>query len=168
LLVVAGGLAGAAAGEREELAVAAELDHFGPDHRDCESPEAHDGDENADTAVAAKSNPWATLVFDGSSLQAKEIGGDYTSMITIDKGNTVGLLFKNESDEEVRLTVFEGSVEIEGLEGVTEDILTCTRLVPGDKAAWLTVEFAKSSNPEEPYRAFVPGHESAAVTIVVP
>lgn len=167
VLVVAGGIAGAAAGERDDLALAAEEDHFGPDHRDCESPEAHEGDEDADTAVAAKSNPWATFVFDGSSLTAQEIAGDFGSTITVDKGNPVGFLFKNEGDEEVRLTVFEGSVAVEGLDGVTQPLYSCTRLVPGGKAAWLTVKMEKSSILED-YYAFVPGHEDARVAVVVP
>lgn len=168
VLVVAGGIAGAASGERDELAIAAEEDHFGEEHRDCESPEATEGDENADTAVAAKSNPWATLEFDGSSLTAREIAGSETDMITIDRGNPVGLLFKNEGDEEVRLTVYEGSVAVEGLDGVTQPMFTCTRLVPGGKSTWLTLKLAKSSMPDDPYYAYVPGHDDARVSVVVP
>ena len=103
-------------GERDELAIAAEEDHFGEDHRDCESPEPTEGDENADTAVAAKANPWATFVFDGSELIAREIAGPRPTPSRSIGATPSGFLFKNESDEEVRLTVYEGSVPVEGLE----------------------------------------------------
>lgn len=170
VLVVAGGIAGAATGQRAELDEASEEDHFGSHHRECESAEPTEADEDAGGSVAAKSNPWATFVYDGSSLTATEIAGRPSGMITIDRGTVVSVIFVNESDAERRLTIFAGTTveELNGIE-VVEDHLFCTRTIGEGHSSLLTFKIAKPSiASEEPYAAFVPGDEDARVEIVVP
>lgn len=167
VMVVAGGIAGAATGERDELTHAYEEKHFSAEHRECDTPEATEADEDAGGTVANKANPWATFVFDGTTLTAQEIGGDPSDTVTIDRGNWVSFEFHNDSSEDRRLTIYAGAEPIEGIDA-TRDLFECTRLVGEDKVAWLTFRLPKPSSPDNPYYAYIPGVESARVEIVVP
>ena len=168
VLVVAGGIAGAATGERDELIEAHEEDHFGSTHRECESAEISEVDEDGGGTVANKANPWATLTFDGSTLTAREIAGPPSQTITVDRGNWVSVEFHNDSDEERRLTVFAGeTVTVNaGIEIVEKDLF-CTRAIGEGKVAWLTFRMPKPSAAGD-YYAYIPGVETARVEIVVP
>ncbi len=169
VLVVAGGIAGAATGERNELTEADKGDHFGLEHRECDSAEVGEADEDGGGSLAAKANSWATFVFDGSALTAREIGGEPSDTITVDRGNWVSVEFHNDSDEERRLTVFAGEsvTETAGIE-LVEERLFCTRAIGEGKVAWLTFRMPKPSVVGEPYYAYVPGVDSARVEVVVP
>jgi len=169
VLVVAGGLAGAATGERSQLGEESANKEFAAANRDCESADVTEADKDSGGAVAGKSNPWATLVFDGTKLTAKEIAGAYTDTITIDRGNTVSVLFKNEGSSPVRLTVY-GGTDVADVSGVSVKTprLSCTRAIGKGKSTWLTFKLPKATTAADPFYAYIPGHDTARVSVVVP
>ncbi|MEZ5216108.1 MAG: hypothetical protein R2715_05825 [Ilumatobacteraceae bacterium] len=168
LIVVAGGVASAAVGERESLAVAEREDHFSAAHRECLSSEVTEGDEHAGNTVAMKSNIWATFTLADGQLTAREIGGKPAQVITVDRGNQVSVLFENKTSESRRLTIYAGQMT-ETVDGVDEtvDHYICTHTIEKNNQAFLTFNFP-AQNPEDPYYAFVPGFEDSKVQVVVP
>ena len=72
--VLAGGIAGAVTGERDELTEAEEEDHFS--ERDCSAELDEHTDEKTSGAVAAKANTLATFSCDDDgTLEMEQIAG---------------------------------------------------------------------------------------------
>ncbi len=163
LLVVGGGVTGAVTGERHELAAAAEEQEFAAHNRDCTAPEPTPADKKAGGSVAAKSSPWATLTYDGSTLTARQPGGQPETSILVDRGTVASFMFVNNSDAERRLTIYAGTTE------AGADDLYCTRTIAKGDKAWLTFKIAKPSLASTtPYTAYIPGDTGAKVELVVP
>lgn len=137
----------------------------------CSSNEESEVDHKASQTVAAKSNVAATVVFKDGRLYAQVIGIEGTQdSITLPHGNPSNIVFRNLSDETVRLTANLGSFEkdVNGTK-VTEKPVTCTALVEPDGKQFMTLLFPKSSAwSAEPYTLEVPGVEGASIEVVVP
>ena len=137
----------------------------------CASNDETEADHNASQTVAAKSNVAATVVFKDGQLYAQVIGiAEPQRTITLPLGNPSNIMFRNLSDEDVRLTANLGSfqTDVNGT-AVTQKPVTCTTLVEPDGRQFMTLKFVKSSRwTDEPYTLVVPGVEGASIEIVVP
>lgn len=140
----------------------------------CSSNEETEVDEKASQGVAAKSNVAATIIYNADGeLYGQQVGmGEYSRTVTLQRSNTSQIMFRNLSDETVRLTANMGAFEVD-VNGttVTEKPVTCTTLVEPDGRQFMTLVFPKSSAataPTDPYTFTVPGVEGASVEIVVP
>lgn len=163
LLVVGGGVTGAVTGERHELGAAAEEKEFAAQNRDCTAADPTPADKKAGGSVAAKSDPWATLTYDGTTLSARQSAGQPTKTLLVDRGTVASFMFVNNSDAERRLTVYAGTTESGA------DDLYCTRTIGKGDKAWLTFKIAKPSLASaKPYTAYIPGDAGAQVELIVP
>jgi hypothetical protein len=169
-LVVGSGVAFGVSGEREQLAEASEEDHFDAHHRECESPDEQAFDEDAARAVPAKSSVAATVTLQDGRLtaQVSSIESD-ASVLTLSRGNVANILFRNEDDEDRRLTIALGTEQIEETEAVAP-VLQCTALIGEGQEQLLTVRPTKPSAafPDAPFELFVPGVEGATIEVEVP
>jgi hypothetical protein len=164
--IVAGGIAAASSGQRDELVEAKEEGHYS--HKDCGPEKSKYFDKNAEKTVSMRSNPIATVELVDGKLQARELGVEgYTQRITVPRANSSTVIFRNKSNEERRLVLFMGTEEVQ--EGVTEDILTCTQMIGPDSEQALTFKLNKSSyGQEKPFAFTVPGLEGQSIEAFVP
>ena len=128
--------------------------------------EKTEADKHASQTVAAKSNPAATLVFDGSDLEIDEVGDDgQVGTLTLPRGNPTNVMFLNESDDYARLVL-----ELHPAEDSTGDERVCTTLVEEGGRQILTVEFDRPSFALEAegvnYEFVVAGTEASAEVVV--
>ena len=133
-------------------------------------PEETEADEKASQTVAAKSNPAATLIFDGSGLDIDEVGEDgQVDTLTLPRSNPTNVMFLNESDDDARLVLELHPVVEDGVASGDERV--CTTLVEAGGRQILTVEFDRPSFALEAegvmYEFVVPGTD-ASVEVVVP
>lgn len=179
LAILAGGIAGAVVGERDELSEAQEEDHFA--ERACGAELDEHSDEKTSGAVGLKANVLATLTLvEGGTLEVDQIGGSEPGEpLFIDRGNLVNLMFTNETGEERRMRVYAGQEIVRDETGapvtaadgapVTKDREFCTQAIGEDETQILTVRFpVPSVYADDPFYAEVPGVETARVEIVVP
>ncbi len=129
--------------------------------------EETEADHHASQTVGAKSNPAATLIFDGSELEIDEVGEDgQVGTLTFPRGNATNVMFLNESDEEARLVLeLHPAADSEG------DQRVCTTLVEEGGRQILTVEFDRPSfalEAEGVNYEFVVAGSDASVEVVVP
>jgi hypothetical protein len=164
--IVAGGIAGASAGKRDQLVKANEEDHFA--HKECGEEKSKYFDFNAEAKVSMRSNPLATIEFVDGKLQARELGlPNYTSKMTVQKSNDISVIFRNETEGEHRLTLFYGEKEVQ--EGVVEELHNCTQMIEKGEEQILTFRIDKPSiASEKPYKFYVPGVEDQSIEVVVP
>jgi hypothetical protein len=147
---------------------------IGNDSAVCSSNDETKLDRKASQSLGAKSNVSATVVFNDGQLYAEVIGiAEPQRTITLQRGNPSHIVFRNLSDETVRLTANLGAFE-KDVNGTTviEKPVTCTTLVEPDGRQFLTLRFSQSSPPygpsSEPYTLEVPGVEGASIEVVVP
>ena len=163
------GIALALDGERHELTVAAEEDHFA--HRPC-GEEAEEADEDAGRAVSAKSSVAATVILRDGRLFAEMDGwAGELSAITLQRSNPSNILFINEDDHEHRMVVTYGMITEDLGGGVSKDTVleACTSLIGKGGTQAVSVVIPKPSfASEEPYSITVPGVEGASIEIQVP
>lgn len=177
--ILAGGIAGAVVGERDELTEAQEEDHLA--HRACTAELDEYSDEKASGAVAAKANVLAQLTLeDDGTLDVDQIGDVFEGgPLTIDRATPVWLLFTNRTDDERRLRVYAGQEVVRddsgspvtGADGevVTQDREFCTQAIGEGETQLLGVRFpVPSVYGDDPFYAEVPGVDGARVEIVVP
>lgn len=132
--------------------------------------EETEADENASQTVSAKSNVAAEVTFDDTGLTANVPGidGEYPAL-TLPRSNSSNIIFRNESDEHVRLVMAlhpDEESEVPGSEQV------CTAIVEPNGAQMMTVRLGRSSlaltaNGGENYALFVPGTD-ASLEVIVP
>ncbi len=168
--VLAGGIASAVTGERDELTEAQEEDHFA--HRSCSAELDEHTDEKTSGAVAAKASTLATFTLrEDDTLEMEQIADSLPgTVLTIDRANTVSILFKNETEEERRLRIYGGTVESD-VNGtmVSEVTEFCTQAITEGDTQILTFELPRPSvYGDDPFYAEVPGVEGARIEIVVP
>lgn len=129
-------------------------------------------DEKGSQAVAAKSGIAITLVLEGGKLTAHEqaLAGNQNP-VTVGRGNTVSVIFKNHDPEKRRLTVNMGEFEqdINGTK-VKQRPKACTTLVRGtDGSQFLSFTLPNPSIAStQPYSFTVPGVDGAEIGITVP
>ncbi|MGD9701862.1 MAG: hypothetical protein AB7Q42_18705 [Acidimicrobiia bacterium] len=167
--VLAGGIAGAVVGERDQLTEAQEEDHFA--ERSCSAELDEHTDHKTSGAVAAKANTLATFTLRDGTLEMRQIGNSLPgTVLTVDRANTVSVLFTNETDEERRLRIYGGTVErdVNGTQ-VSEVTEFCTQAIEKDETQLLTFRLPRPSvYGDDPFYAEVPGVEGARIEIVVP
>ena len=137
----------------------------------CSSNAETETDERGSQTVAAKSNVAATVIFNADrQLYVQQIGtGDYSRVATLQRSNPSAVMFRNLSDQAVRLKVNLGSFTDPATGTVTSQPVTCTTLVEPDGRQFLSLQFPKSSlATTQPYSFEVPEVEGATVEIVVP
>ena len=164
--IVAGGIAGASAGNRDQLVKAKEEKHFA--HKECGEEKSKYFDFNAEEKVSLRSNPLATIEFVDGKLQARELGlENYSSTLTVQKSNDIPVIFRNETEGEHRLTLFYGEKEVQ--EGVVEELLNCTQMIEKGEEQILIFRIDKPSiASEKPYKFFIPGVEDQSIEVFVP
>jgi|GEM_PF-55799 len=147
----------------------------------CESPEEFpEADERASETVALKSNAIQVFLRADGSLEYDTpgnlpLGSD---AVTIPRSNPTNVIFRNESDEDARLSLDMGTMTVEADgEEVEARHQICTTLIEGGGAQLLTVEIDQPSfafSDPNPNGAgpgiwfFVPGTESATLEVLVP
>ncbi|MEM9746752.1 MAG: hypothetical protein AAF945_08670 [Actinomycetota bacterium] len=151
----------------------------------CESPEEFpEADEKASQTVAMKSNHFQIFLLEDGTLDFDVPGprDEGSDVITFQRSNTTNIVFRNESDEDRRLSLDMGTEEFESEDGTTRivPVQQCTTLIEPGAAQLLTVTpplpsnvFADSPNPNAPsgeggFWFFVPGVSSATLELVVP
>ena len=167
-LVLAGaGIASALAGERHELAVAAEEDHYSAEHRECGEEESEHYDHLANNTVSLRSSVTATIFVEDGKMYAEEVGlKRKVDTLTLRRSNTASILFRNLDEEPRRLVVNLGSEKVAET-GVVEKVGTCTQLTDKNQEQVLTLKIPKPSTAEEPYSFTVPGIDGQ-IKLVVP
>ncbi|MAT06494.1 MAG: hypothetical protein CL424_15760 [Acidimicrobiaceae bacterium] len=168
LAIVAGGAIAGLNGERdievhETTADLAEANRCGTEETEADS--------HASQTVAAKSNPAATLIYDGSELEIDEVGDDgQVGTITLPRSNPTNVMFLNESEGEARLVLeLHPAVDADGVAAGPERI--CTTLVEDGGRQIMTVEFDRPSfalEAEGVNYEFVVAGSDAAVEVIVP
>jgi hypothetical protein len=167
LALAGAGIASALAGERNELAVAAEEDHYAAEHRECGEEESKYYDHLANNTVSLRSGVSATIFVEGGKLYAEEVGlTTKLDTLTVRRANATTFLFRNLDEEARRLVVNLGSEKV-GETGVVEKVGTCTQLTDKNQEQILTLSIPKPATAEEPYSFTVPGIEGQ-IKLVVP
>ena len=154
----------------------------------CESPEEFpEADENASETVASKSGSYQVFLTESGTLEYDVPGAieDGAAGMTIPRSNPTNVIFRNDSDEDRRLSLDLGTqiVEIEH-DGETEEVEArhqiCTTLIEPGGAQLLTVKAGEPSfaydGQENPNGAdggdgfwfFVPGVDTATLQVIVP
>ena len=163
--LVAAGITTFNIGEREELTLASQEQHYS--HKECGEERSENFDKGSARTVSAKSSVIATVILKDGKLSAKVLGiGEGQDTITVPRSNPSSILFLNEDDGEHRLTAFLGTTTV--TEGVTENIETCTQMVDKGGKQILTVLIKKPTVADAPYTLTVPGVEGASVEMFVP
>lgn len=172
--VVAGGVAAGVDGERDihphETISAHPIEI-------CESVTPTEADEKASQTVALKANTAAVITLTDANRLVFDVPGPVESGATelsLPRSNANNLLFRNDSDEERRLTVDLGETTIANPAGGDEEIvrnLRCTTLIESGSVQLLTLTIAEPSfafaDDAEAYRFYVPGTD-AELGLVVP
>jgi hypothetical protein len=151
----------------------------------CESPEAFpEADEKGSETVASKSGAYDVILTSDGQLDFNIPGyEDESEGFWIPRSNATNVIFRNESDEERRLSLDWGIAEFEiEHDGETETIegrnQLCTTLIESGGAQLLTIEaeqpsyaFEGQDNPNgegDGFWFFVPGVDSATLEVNVP
>ena len=163
--LVGAGIAGMGVGMREELVVAGQEDHYA--HKECGAEKSEHFDKGVSETISAKSGADATIeLIDGKlTAHAQGIEGLQDS-ITVARSNPVNIIFRNKDAGEFRLAAYLGKTKV--ADGVSEDLITCTQLLPQGAEQWLTFSIAKPSVSGEPYTLSIPGLAGQSVEVVVP
>jgi hypothetical protein len=163
--LIAGGAIAGLNGERETH------EHHTPgdiaEEGEC-GPEETEADENASQNVAGKSSVAAEVVFDGDQLTYDLPGFDgLSSGLTVPRSNPTNILFRNESDDDVRLVIeMHPRLDDDGVPTGPERL--CTPLGEPDSVQFLTLYFPlPSAAVEDGYFFTVPGTD-ARLEVVVP
>lgn len=151
----------------------------------CESPEKFpEADKKASQTVAMKSNHFQIILEEDETLDFDVPGprDEGSDVITFQRSNTTNIVFRNESDEDRRLSLDLGVEEFESEDGTTRivPVQQCTTLIEPGAAQLLTVTpplpsnvFADIPNANSPsgeggFWFFVPGVPTATLELVVP
>ncbi|MFT4656551.1 MAG: hypothetical protein ACI8V4_000716 [Ilumatobacter sp.] len=153
----------------------------------CESPEAFpEADKKASQTVAAKSGTFQVFLRENGSLDYDVPGNlpEGSDAITLIRSNPSNVIFRNESNEEARLTLDLGTETFEVEEGeetigIEARNQVCTTLIEPGAAQIFTLEvdqpsfaFADVENPNgdggDGFYFFVPGIEAATLQVIVP
>lgn len=148
----------------------------------CDAAPDQPKDKNADGAVAAKSSLAATFTYnaDGTLTLHQFAGSLPGAPLTVDRGNPMNILFRNDHPGEFRLRIYAGlhPVLLNGNEQkdsagnvLKKATQFCTALIPEGKTQLLTFTILQPSvyNAADPFYAEVPGATPPAkVDVVVP
>ena len=161
------GTIAALSGERHELAVAAEEDHYDASHRECGEEKSKHYDHHANNTVSLRSAVTATIFVKDGKVYAEAIGmTKKVDTITIPRSNATSVMFRNLDEEDHRLVVNLGSVKVAET-GVVEKVGTCTQLTGKNQEQVMTLTIPKPATEAEPFSFTVPG-ATGEIKLVVP
>ena len=147
----------ALSGERHELAVAAEEDHYDASHRECGVEKSKHYDRHANNTVSLRSAVTATIFVKDGKVYAEAIGmTKKVDTITIPRSNATSVMFRNLDEEDHRLVVNLGSAKVAET-GVVEKVGTCTQLTGKNQEQVMTLTIPKPATEAEPFSFTVPG-----------
>ena len=179
--IVAGGVASAVSGERDELVEAAAEGHF--TRAECGPEESEHFDKGAESTLSLRSSVLATVVYQDGELMAnvQGVNGPQKS-ITVARSNLTNIIFRNATEGEFRLVAYLG--EITGTEGGAHNAShgeghklshgapqkneTCTQLVAPGAEQNITFNIAKPSSAENVYYLFIAGDNDQKIEMFVP
>lgn len=162
--IVAGGVAGAGAGLRPDLAEAAAEGHYL--HRECGPERSKYFDKLEMRTLSLRSNVVATIELRNGTLTAFEHGLQVPLKgITVGRSNPVNVIFRNFDEGEYRLVATRGKVD-EDAEKKTEEL--CTQLIPEGAEQSLTLTYAKPSIERGPFFLTVAGLAGQSIEVFVP
>jgi hypothetical protein len=157
----------ALSGERHELAVAAEEDHYDAANRECGEEESAHYDHLANNTVSLRSAVTATIFVKDGKVYAEAIGmPTKVDTITIPRSNATSVMFRNLDEEQHRLVVHLGSAKVAAT-GVVEKVGTCTQLTGKNQEQVMTLTIPKPATAAEPFSFTVPG-ATGEIKLVVP
>jgi len=157
----------ALSGERHELAVAAEEDHYDASHRECGEEKSKHYDRHANNTVSLRSAVTATIFVKDGKVYAEAIGmTKKVDTITIPRSNATSVMFRNLDEEDHRLVVNLGSAKVAET-GVVEKVGTCTQLTGKNQEQVMTLTIPKPATEAEPFSFTVPG-ATGEIKLVVP
>jgi len=157
----------ALSGERHELAVAAEEDHYDAANRECGEEESAHYDHLANNTVSLRSAVTATIFVKDGKVYAEAIGmPTKVDTITIPRSNATSVMFRNLDEEQHRLVVHLGSAKVAAT-GVVEKVGTCTQLTGKNQEQVMTLTIPKPATATEPFSFTVPG-ATGEIKLVVP
>lgn len=175
--LVAGGVAAALAGERQihPHETTSDLAADGG----CASADETEVDHNASQTVAAKANITAEVILtEGGTLVVRAEGLAESDRLDVTRSTPTNIRFRNESDEERRLTLTqsdpsaEADVATPSTEAASEDeagpLELCTTLVEHGGSQFLTFELPQSTSGVNEYLLTVPGVDTASADVFVP
>jgi hypothetical protein len=172
--IVAGGIAGAGAGMRPQLAEAKEEGHF--THRECGAEKSKYFDKKAMKTLSLRSNVAAVIELRDGRLTAEVYGFQNTQeTISVPRANPVTFIFRNYDDAERRMVATLGAAMAAAAtdgapsekHGNTNE--TCTQLIPNGAEQALTITYNKPSIAQkEPFTLSVPGVDGQSIEVVVP
>lgn len=161
--IVAGGVASAISGDREELVVAAKEAHFS--HKECGPEESENFDKRKQGTLSLRSSVSATIIYKDGKLTANLVGlADPQTVLTVSRSSPTNIIFINETEGEYRLVVDSGQSK----DGDTDHDVECTQLVENGSEQGLTLKFNKPSRAGYKYRLFIAGAEDKQIEVVVP
>jgi hypothetical protein len=167
--IVAGGVASAVSGEREELVEAAAEGHFS--HPECGPEESKYFDKLAEGTLSLRSSVSAIVVYQDGELFANVQGFNAPQKsITIGRANPTNIIFRNATDGEFRLVAHLGgdkAAKSESKDKSHKDE-TCTQLVAPGAEQSLTLNVSKPSSAENVYYLYIAGAEDKKIEMVVP
>jgi hypothetical protein len=157
----------ALSGERKELAIAAEEDHYDASHRECGEEESKYYDHHANNTVSLRSAVTATIFVKDGKVYAEAIGlTTKVDTITIPRSNATSVMFRNLDEKDYRLVVNLGSAKVAET-GVVEKVGTCTQLTGKNQEQVMTLTIPKPATEAEPFSFTVPG-ATGEIKLVVP
>jgi hypothetical protein len=163
--LVGAGIASMGVGMRDELVVAGEEDHYA--HKECGAERSEHFDKGVSKTISAKSGADATIELINGKLTAHAQGIEgLQDSITVRRSNPINIIFRNKDAGEFRLSAYLGKTKV--TDGVSEDLITCTQLLPQGAEQWLTFTIAKPSVSGEPYTLTIPGLAGQSIVVVVP
>ena len=163
--LVGAGIASMGVGMRDELVVAGQEDHYA--HKECGAERSEHFDKGVSKTISAKSGADATIELINGKLTAHAQGIEgLQDSITVRRSNPINIIFRNKDAGEFRLSAYLGKTKV--TDGVSEDLVTCTQLLPQGGEQWLTFKIAKPSIAEGPYTLTIPGLEGQSIVVVVP
>lgn len=170
--IIAGGVASAVSGEREELVEAAAEDHFS--HPECGPEESKYFDKLSEGTLSLRSAVRATVVYENGDLTVQIQGlKEAQKTLSIPRSTPTNIIFRNATEGKFRLVAKIGADEIvEDKDKKDEDKShsneTCTQLVEAGGEQGLTLNFAKPSSAKDGYYLYIAGAEDKRIALVVP
>jgi len=165
--LAAAGTYAALSGERHELTVAAEEDHYDASHRECGAEASDHYDHLANNTVSLRSAVTATIFVKDGKVYAEAIGmTKKVDTVTIPRSSATSVMFRNLDEEQHRLVVNLGSAKV-ATTGVIEKVGTCTQLTGKNQEQVMTLKIPKPATATEPYSFTVPG-ATGEIKLVVP
>jgi len=172
--IVAGGVAGAGAGIRTELAEAAAEGHY--THRECGVEKSKYFDKKAMKTLSLRSNVAAVIELRDGRLTANVYGFSGPQQdVSVPRANPVTFIFRNFDDAERRMVASLGTAMAATAQTTGGKVAhgseneTCTQLIPSGAEQALTITYNKPSIAQEmPFTLSVPGVEGQSIEVVVP